>query len=312
MAEMAEMARSVRFRRAGRAVGALAVVGALGLGSACGSNAQEGATTVEVGDQHISPADALVRASDTTSAVETGRMEVTYVLSGTADGEPFRGSMRAEGSFADFGREAEITLDMTSLLSTMGGISGDRGEDVPDSLVVNEIVADGAVYLRMDVDPPEQGLGFDGWIKMDLSELMAGQSSGMGGMLGGLGGAGGLSSGPSSYLESLKGAGAAVEEAGEDEIDGAHVTVYRGTIDPEAAVAAAAPDQADESSRAFAMPASPRRCRSPRGWTTTGWCAGCRWGSSSTSPATRSGWTWTSSSTTSAPPSPSRHRRRAR
>ncbi len=219
--------------RVRRAAAAAVVGGVVIVAAACGSGADR-STIVETNDPGRPAAEALARASETTGAVETGRMRATYTVSGVAGGESIDATMVAEGAFADFGRQAELTIDMTPMLGQMGD-----GQDVPDSFVVREIVDGTTVYLRMDLGGVGSDLGLGGWMKMDVGELDQ-APTGLGGLTGGMTG------GPQGFLESTKGAGATVEQTGEDEIDGAHVTVYAGSIDPQDAVAQADPDKADE------------------------------------------------------------------
>jgi hypothetical protein len=213
----------------------VAVIALAGTAAGCGDRgANDDAVRVEVGDDASSAGAALVRASDTTGAVETGRMNVTYRMQGSEYGEVVDATFTAAGSFADFGRQAELTLDMSDLARQMGQPAG----SAPSSMVMHEIVDGTTIYVKVDSDEAVPGLG-DGWMKMDIAALgESGDSP--------LGGASGLGGGPAGMLESLKGAGASVEETGTDTIDGVPVTVYSGTIDPDAAVQAASPDKVDE------------------------------------------------------------------
>ena len=235
------MRRGTRARRYG---GALVAAGLLLVVTGCGTPSDDGANVVEAPDSRESASALLAQASASTSAVETGRMRVTYRITGQVDDEEIDAGMTAEGAFADGGRSVELTLDMSELMGELA--AGDP--TAPESLVMREILVGTDLYMQVEADPPtafSPGLDPDAWFRVDVSDLMADAGSGA------FGGVGGVPNGPTGYLESLKAAGATVVEAGTDVVDGTEVTVYRGRIDPEDAVAAADPDTADEVRRAF-------------------------------------------------------------
>ena len=214
-----DRAWSGRVARGAAAV--VAVVALAGTAAGCGDRgSNDDAVRVEVGDDASSAGAALVRASDTTGAVETGRMKITYRMHGSELGEVVDATFTAAGSFADFGRQAELTVDMSDLARQMG----QPADSVPSSMVMHEIVDGTTIYMKVESDEYVPGLG-DGWMKMDIAALgETGDSP--------LGGASGLGGGPAGMLESLKGAGASVEETGTDTIDGVPVTVYPARSTP--------------------------------------------------------------------------------
>ncbi|HEY6533627.1 MAG TPA: hypothetical protein VIY72_15065 [Acidimicrobiales bacterium] len=221
---------------------AVAAVGVLALASGCGSSSSsDDAAVVEARGTAEGAGAVLARASESTSAVETGRIRVVYRYTGDADGEAIDAGMTAEGSFADFGKSMELTADMTPMIDAMGG----GGFGGPESMVMRQIIVDTDLYLQMEMTPPVPEMPPGQWFRMDMSDALGGAGAGS------VGGLGGMSGGPNGYLESLKAGGATVVEAGTDEIDGVPVTVYRGKLDPEDAVAAADPETADEVRRAF-------------------------------------------------------------
>jgi len=238
-------------RRTPRTIAALVVtvMALAGLATACGGgDAPDVAVNVQVGDPGSSAGDVLAKASQATSAVESGRMRATYQFSGTSHGKSLDASMTADGTFAAFGTQSQLSMDMSPLLSAMGA---DSVSNAPASWVMSEIVDGTTLYMKSDIQPASAGLpmgpfGSGEWLKMDLGQY---ESAGQGGT-GGLG-TGGLTGGPGGYIESLKSAGATVTETGSDVIDGTSVTVYDGTIDPLAAISDAAPDKADAVRRAF-------------------------------------------------------------
>ncbi len=193
--------------------------------SACGkaSDGQQADVIVGGVKSDDSAGAVIARASESTTAVGSGRMRVDVQMSGGPMGAG--GTFSGTGSFS--GSRAELTLDMGQLFEQMMPA---QASGTP-AFVMHEIVDGSTVYLKIDSDLPIPGLS--GWTKVDIG---SGASS-----TGGLG----VSSGPNGFLESMKGAGQSVEQVGTDTIDGAPVTVYKGTIDPQAALAAS-PDKADE------------------------------------------------------------------
>jgi hypothetical protein len=96
------------------------------------------------------------------------------------------------------------------------------------------VIQDGSkAYMKVDVDPPEPGSG--SWFLVDYADMGLDTSemespAGMGG-------------GPSSFVESLRGAGADVVDDGRTEVAGVEVTRFKGTIDPQDALDRADPDK---------------------------------------------------------------------
>lgn len=210
---------------------AAATVAFVGLGamslSACGKASDDQQADVIVGGvkSDDSAGAVIARASESTTAVGSGRMRIDVEMSGGPLGAG--GTFSGTGSFS--GSRAELRLDMGQLFEQMMPA---QASGTP-AFVMHEIVDGSTVYVKVDSGLPIPGL--DGWTKLD-----AGAGAGAA-TTGGLG----VSSGPTGFLESMKGAGQSVEEVGTDTVDGAPVTVYKGTIDPQAALAAS-PDKADE------------------------------------------------------------------
>lgn len=157
-------------------------------------------------------------------------MRVTYSMGGSGDGESFEATMAGSGSFAEFGQKAELTIEIT-------GGSASSGGDVPGSFVMRQIVDGPTAFVKIESDRAFPGFG-QSWLKVDTAE-----SSG-----GGQGSAtfGGFGADWTGFVDSLKGAGGTVVESGTDTVDGVAVTVYEGTIDPEAALAKASPDETED------------------------------------------------------------------
>ena len=244
MATMARFGLGRRTMRIGVGVAALAV--AAGPLVACGAAPTgEAYVTVDDGATGNVASAALTRASETTTAVESGRFRVSYVISGSGDGESLDMTMSGSGSFSDFGQRSELTLDMS-------GASGTGLDDMPLSLVMRQIVDGTTAYVKVETDAAIPGFS-PGWMKMDVAELA--------GDTGGSQSFGVMGSDWSGFLDSLKGAGGTVVERGTDSIDGVPVTVYEGTVDPESAIAQASPEDAadvqaalDQMGGTFEMP----------------------------------------------------------
>lgn len=231
--------------------GTAAAVAIVGLGAmslaACGQASDEQQADVIVGER-VSPDESagavIARASESTTSVESGRMRMSYTMSGSGMGEMFDLTMSGEGSFTDFGALAELTFQ------TAGGPAAGVG-GMPLDMVIHEIVDGTALYMKVDSAQAIPGLG-SGWTKLDMSDMPGAASAG---------GMGGLGSSFTGFLDSLKGAGSSVVESGTDTIDGDPVTVYTGTIDPQAAMEQASPDDAadvqsalDQLGGTFEMP----------------------------------------------------------
>jgi hypothetical protein len=211
---------------------AAAAVAVIGLGAmsltACGkaSDGQQ-ADVVVGGIKSDESAGAIIaRASESTTSVESGRIRLSYAMSGSGEGESLDATITGNGAFSDFGRKVDLTVDMSDL----GGLGG-----APTSMQMREIVDGTTLYIKTEGGEAIPGLG-SGWMKLDMAE-MAGAASGSTAL--------GIT-GWTGFLDSLKGAGASVAETGTDTVDGAPVTVYEGTIDPQAALDQASPEDAQD------------------------------------------------------------------
>jgi hypothetical protein len=213
------------------------LLGVAGLATACSDGGTgDDAVTIEVGDPGATAGEVLARASETTGAIETGRMSFTYDYRFRTGGRTATATLQAEGAFADHGRRQELTADMTSYLRDLAGQVPAPPADLPTSMAMHVVQDGSVVYMRFDIDPPEPGSGL--WYSFDYAEL--GVPTGSIEQPAGLGG------GVSSFVESLKGAGQTVDEVGTEEIDGVPVTRFEGTIDPQAALRNADPDKVDQ------------------------------------------------------------------
>jgi len=225
-------------RGVARAVGALAAVLGLAVATAaCGGGTSDHTSVrVEVDDKTATPADAIARAAEATASVESGRMRGVVDYSVKADGQDATATMTMDGAFADKGHRTEMTADMGAYLRGLAGQLGQPATGIPDSMVMRMVLDGTDMYMKFDVDPPGPGTEF--WYHTDLSELGLSAQQ--------MGNAAGLGGGPTSYLESLKGAGADVVEVGPEDLDGVPVTRYEGTSDPQVAVERAAPEKRAE------------------------------------------------------------------
>lgn len=234
-----------RHRTPAAAIAAVCV-GGLSL-AACGQAAPDQRADVLVGTRpsEDGAGATIARASASTGAVESGRIRMSYTMSGSGDGQMFDLTMAGEGAFSDFGARSELTIE------TSGG-PGDGVGGMPLSMVVHEIVDGTTTYMRVESAVSIPGLT-DSWTKLDMSEMPGGAGADAGGI-------GGIA-GWSGFLDSLKGAGSSVVESGTDTIDGVPVTVYTGAIDPESAISQASPEDAadvqaalDQMGGSFDMP----------------------------------------------------------
>jgi hypothetical protein len=225
-----------RSKRLGVAVAAVAML----VLSACGSGSGNDATTTDPGDGGGESASALLaQASETTGAVETGRIRMTTRFVTDGRGEPVFAAVSSEGTFADRGRSMEMTTDMTPLIA--GAAEGDP--DALSSFVQHQVQVGTELYMKIDTEPPMPG-NPDKWIRMDMAEILDEDALAQAGQ-------GVVAGGPGAYLEMMRAEGVTVREMGTDEIDGARVTVLAGEVDTETAIARAKPEVADEMRRTF-------------------------------------------------------------
>lgn len=223
-----------RLRRG--AVVALLVAG--GLLSGCAAGGGDGSATIEAVDADGTPAARLAQAAGTVEAVQSGRLRMSVSYDVSIDGDPVSASLTAEGAFTDQGRRSEMVMDMTPMLVDF---AEQTGESTPPFSMVVHVVQDGTrLFVKQETDPAFPGL--DGWFESDLADVGvdAAQLENPAGL-----------GGPTSFVESLRGAGADVAEAGRTTLDGVDVTTYEGTIDPETAIERTAPDHQREMREAM-------------------------------------------------------------
>ena len=237
-------ATSVRGSIGGRtARTVVAVVAAAALAasvSSCGgAGEREASISVEAGDPGATPSDALARAAEVTGAVETGRMRALYEVRFEGNGSTASATLMADGSFADRGRSSEITMDMGAYLADLASQMAAPGGEAPPAMSMR-IIQDGSLmYVKYEGGGDVPTSLTDHWYVTDLAAetgLPAGQWEAPAGVGGG----------PTAYVESLKGAGATVIDAGRERIDEVEVTRYEGSIDPRAAIDRADPDKRDD------------------------------------------------------------------
>jgi hypothetical protein len=227
-------ARSGRWVR-GTVVG-LALVGLSGSLAACGGvggGDVDESLAIEATGPDASPSAALASAAAATSEVWSGRMSVTADYRFEVDGVTATATMEMEGVFSDQGRQSEITADMGPYLRQLSDQMGAPDDvELPGSMMMRMVVDGSLVYVKFDSEPAEPGM--EHWYVTDMAEMGVDTSA--------LESPGGLG-GPTSYLESLKGAGTDVIDAGRTEIDGIPVRRYEGTVDPQTAIDRADPEK---------------------------------------------------------------------
>jgi hypothetical protein len=149
------------------------------------------------------------------------------------EGREVDATLEMEGAFTDGGLRASVSADMSELMGAFAEAAGTKAGEAPGSMVMRVIQDGTTMYIRYDVDVDVPGM--DEWMSVDIAEAGVDASE--------IGGGSGLGTGPTSYLETLRGAGADVVEAGRAEIDGVPVTRYEGASDPRVALERADPDR---------------------------------------------------------------------
>lgn len=200
---------------------ALVAVAALVL-SGCGSGSDQGAAVV-VHDGEVSSA-ALLSASETTAAVTSGRIRMTADIQG-GDASAPSGTITAEGAFDTAAGRSTMEVDLGSAVAGLNG--GELPSGLADAFggTVTTVQDGTTIYLRW---PGLQLLGVSTpWVSYDLEALASGTGMDLGALSGGIDAQSGR-----SFLESLRGVGATVEERGTETVDGVDTTVYGGLIDP--------------------------------------------------------------------------------
>jgi hypothetical protein len=209
--------RISRLRSVGLAAAALLAAFALGACGAGSSSSSSGRSTATTAGKDA--ASIVAASADATSQAKSARTSMT--IDASAGGRSF--AFTADGAFDFAGRSGVMTMDMGS--TGLPGVSGK----------IEIRIVDGVLYMDMGslfagLSPGGQGaLGGKQWVKLDLTTV-AGETGASG--FGSLG-----SSDPTSILDSLRGAGADVQEVGHDVVRGVETTHYRGQIDLSQALA---------------------------------------------------------------------------
>jgi hypothetical protein len=162
------------------------------------------------GADDVNP-DAVAAAAEKTSAV--GGMHVTGKGTVEVVGQEFGFDM--DGVMSAKGDRAKLTLDMSDMAASAGGALSE------DDLRGEQRIIGKTMYMSFGMF--EKAFGTK-WIKMDLEKALAGAGMDLGQMQG-LGG-----QSPAEQLKFLK-ATSDIEKVGEEEVDGASTTRYKGTVD---------------------------------------------------------------------------------
>jgi hypothetical protein len=238
--------RTSRHRLRAGVVG-LAASAAL-LVAACGSDPS---ATVErdgtEGSTVTRDASLLYAASEQTAAAETGRMRMTMTISGSDGSRSMEASATAEGAFDNVAKRSRMEMDFGDFMADLAESSG---ESVPPGVADIRMVqiTDGTTLYMKFEGAALPGMPA-GWLSMDVAQI-AGQS-GLGGQ--GMGSPFGSLDGPQGFLAGLQEAGATVDDISDDTYEGEDVTRYEGTLDIEAAMAAADPTAREELEKAFSQ-----------------------------------------------------------
>lgn len=131
-------------------------------------------------------------------------------------------TMTGQGKLDEANRRAEMTVDMSPLMSQLGA-----GSSMPPEMagMFKEMTAilDGTVMYMKFPMLSQLGMGSKSWIKIDLSKAGAGVSELLGGA-----GTGGAFGDPSAFVQFLAGAGA-VSKVGEEQVQGVKTTHFSGS-----------------------------------------------------------------------------------
>ncbi len=201
--------------------------GMLLLAGACGSGS-DGSAERNGQAKKKAPLEAVLASSSKTSEVKSSKMAMIIEMRNTElSGSPLvpGGTLTttAEGAFDYAAKQGTMVMTMPPI----GGMNLGR---------IEAVVTGTTMYQKY---PPELAQAFGGrpWVKTDFATLTEMAGVDISALMQG------SSSDPSQSLQMLKGINPDVVEVGQERVRDAETTHYRGTIDPNKAVAAAAPEQ---------------------------------------------------------------------
>lgn len=193
------------------------------------------ATTTTAASSGSSEALAEFQAAlSDTAAAESGRMEGSFAITGL-EGAPAgtEFTMPFSGAFDNAAGTFSFVLDMSGMASIAGEELPPGFEDLFGELEVRQV--GDVAYMRFPFFSAFLGVETE-WLRMPASE--AGDAAG---------GFGGVApSNPGEFLSAFEGADATVEEIGTESVRGVETTHYRITVDTEALLAEATPEQRAE------------------------------------------------------------------
>ena len=229
------------------------------VGAACGSDdgdneaasttedteeeAAEETTTTEAEDDgdaeevDVASASFLRSAALKTSEEGSGRMEMVIELSGM-EGAAGPVQMTGSGSYDTEAQLAEVTLDMSTLLESLGTGSPEEAAQF------EQIFGDGTFTVITEGTTTYMNMPFlASLFGSDAQWIMIDAAAGGANSIPGLGSAG--TGNPAAMLESLRGASDDIEKVGNEDVRGVETTHLRGTLNMQEAI-----EQVPEAQRA--------------------------------------------------------------
>jgi hypothetical protein len=201
---------------------ALLVTGMLFLTGACGSGS--GGNAGNSGEaRKETPLEAVLASASKTSEAKSSKLAMTTELRGSPLVPGGTLTTTAEGAFDYAAKQGSMVMTIPPI----GGVNIGR---------IEAVVAGTTMYQKY---PPQFAQAFGGkpWVRMDFAKLSEAAGVDITALMRG------TSSDPSQSLHMLKGISPDVVEVGQERVRDAETTHYRGTIDPNRAVAAAPPEQ---------------------------------------------------------------------
>lgn len=206
-------------------MGPLRIVSALALVSVLA------ALVVGCGGTSSAPArqlDSLASVVERTAEADTARFDLALEMSFPGAPEPF--AFGVDGAFDTALKRAQMTIDLSSLMSMLGTLGGALGGDVsgelgsPEDWKLEAILDGDVVYVKVPKFAVDEVPGGKSWIKGDLETLS--QAGGGSVDLGSLGG-----SDPRELLQFLDAVSDDLETVGRESQRGVDTTHYRATLD---------------------------------------------------------------------------------
>jgi len=208
-----------------RKVAVLAILAALVLALAGCGQAKDSAGTVDAGGLEAPTAAFLSGAATKTTEATTGKIALTMTMKGlgSADGAA---TMTATGAYDHAARQAQLTMDMSSLLGAFGSLGGAKTAGGADTSF-EEVISDGHLYLKTGAMGKMLGINTP-WVEFTGTGDLAKQLTGSSGFSLDPNDANGVGA---DYLSYLQGVSGTVTEVGTEQVDGVEATHYKADVD---------------------------------------------------------------------------------